>query len=799
MSTSERGDPIPFALSAAADPVRAERARSVEPPRSVRRALPARRLAAIVFAGGLLLALASALSASAGDTLMVAFGIAALVTTVVSVRRHRPSKRWPWLAIAGALFLFLVDGVARVSLHTLGNLTASRSLVPDYVALPGYVLLGAGLFGFSAARGQGRQRHIGILLDGSIAALAIFSIAWVYVIGPELFHLSSPLDVRLVLTCYPAMSIFLVVVTLRIVFNSDQARVPAYWFLVIAMSALFLGDLVYALADNDLARIPPVALNLPYGIAYLAAGATAAHASMRYLTEPAPVARKTEPRSRIILVAAALLIPATLVLRPDERLRDRFTLTAVVLVLSIAATLRLAQAIRIAERSEATMAHQARHDILTGLPNRRMMHEYLASALEQSVVDDTHVALLFLDIDRFKLVNDTLGHSHGDELLVAVAERLQRHVRASDLVTRIGGDEFMIVLGGVVSVSHAVDMADRLRAVMRDPFVINGIEFDVTVSVGLAFASNDDPDSSVEVLVREADTAMHEAKESGRDSVALFDESMRTRLSERMELEHDLRHAVALGQFHLVYQPIVRVPHGPVEGVEALLRWKHPVHGVIPPVKFIPLAEESGLIVSIGDWVLDEAVRQLAEWRILGLPAPRYVSVNLSAAQLRDEGLVERVLRVLNRYEVDGSSLCLELTESMVMEDPDEAVRKLEQLRTLDINIAIDDFGTEYSSLAYLRRFPVTALKIDRTFVSNLDQRSSSDATLVEAIVAMAHALDIEAIAEGVETSSQADMLLRLGCDSVQGYYFSRPVAPGMIAELTESFGAETGPLTSST
>ena len=317
--------------------------------------------------------------------------------------------------------------------------------------------------------------------------------------------------------------------------------------------------------------------------------------------------------------------------------------------------------------------------------NRLLMEQHLDRLLEQPP-PDTQVALLFLDIDRFKLVNDTLGHSRGDELLIQVAERLRANVKSTDMVTRIGGDEFMIVLGNVVSISQALDLANRLRLSLRDPFVVREMDFYVTASIGLAFASGDDAHATSEALVRDADTAMYQAKDAGRDSVAVFDESMRKRMTERMELESDLRSAVALGQLYLVYQPIVRLPAGPVVGVEALARWLHPTYGVITPAKFIPLAEESGLIAEIGGWVLKQATSQLALWvrrfpELEGL----YVSVNLSGAQLHDELIVERVHEVLTLNGMTGSSLALELTESVLMEDPDTAAGTLAELRKLGV------------------------------------------------------------------------------------------------------------------
>ncbi len=734
----------------------------------------------LVLGLGLISLAMSGLLGSFEPTAVFVAGIATLVALVVSIRLNRPALTWPWWAIAASMALFLVGGALRVDLHTLGNITRTRSLVPDLLSLPGYALGAAGLLGFARARHHGRQRHLGVILDAVIAALAILAVAWVYVIDPVLFHYHTPLTIRLVLTCYPAMSIFLVVVTVRIAFSPEQDRVPAYWFLLAAMTCMFVGDTLYMFADTDLINVPGRLLDLPYALAFIATGTLALHPSMRAFTEPAGNRPQASSPGRVVLVAIALLVPAFITLQhPSGSLQDRVALFTIIILLTLTAVVRIIQALHIAERSEANLAYQAMHDSLTGLPNRRMMQQHLTNVLERASVDDTHVALLFLDLDRFKLVNDTLGHTHGDELLVAVAQRLNEHVRPSDLVTRIGGDEFMIVLGQVVSVSQALDLANRLRHSLRAPFIVNEMEFYVSASIGLAFASGDDPGANAEVLVRDADTAMYQAKDAGRDAVAVFDETMRTKVSERVELEHDLRRAVELRQLHLVYQPIVRIPHGPIEGVEALVRWAHPTLGIIPPVKFIPLAEESGLIMGIGEWVLEEALRQLAAWRhqTTGFE-DLYVAVNLSGAQLHDEHLVERVGQALAHHGIEGNALCLELTESVVMDKPLEAAAVLTALRSLDVRLAIDDFGTEYSSLAYLKRFPVTSLKIDRSFVDTLEDEDSSDATLIAAVVAMAHALGITTIAEGVETTSQAHRLMDLGCDALQGFLYSRPVRP---------------------
>jgi diguanylate cyclase (GGDEF)-like protein len=608
---------------------------------------------------------------------------------------------------------------------------------------------------------------------------------------PVLLH-KAPLPVTLVLIAYPALSIFLVVVTLRIAFKPEQEHAPAFWCVLAAMTIMFVGDVAYLFADLLLIDVPERLLNLPYGLAYLGAGAAALHPSMRELTEPGRQVRMTASRGRIALVAIALVVPALLVLQDrDFNTADRVVLCFLILAMTTATVLRIVQALHVAEVSEARLAFQANHDSLTGLPNRRLMEHHLARTLTKAQVDDTHVALLYLDLDRFKLVNDTVGHSHGDGLLVEVAERLRANVRPTDLVTRIGGDEFMIVLADVVSVSHAHELANRLRACLQDPFVAQGMTFYVSASIGLAFASGDDPHATVEVLVRDADTAMYEAKDGGRDAVAVFDESMRTRITERVELEHDLHDALALGQLHLLYQPIVRLPWGKTVGMEALVRWTHPTHGVISPAKFIPMAEENGLISDIGNWVLEEAVSQFAAWsRHAPEMAGLYVSVNLSGAQLHDGQIVSRVRDVLAINGLDGASLCLELTESVVMEDPAAAAALLTDLRELGVQIAIDDFGSEYSSLAYLKRFPATMLKIDQSFISSLTHRDSADATLIATMVAMARALGITTIAEGVETAEQRGRLIELGCEAAQGYLYSRPVGPHRLPEVVTSLGA---------
>jgi len=436
------------------------------------------------------------------------------------------------------------------------------------------------------------------------------------------------------------------------------------------------------------------------------------------------------------------------------------------------------------EAANRQLRHLATHDALTGLPNRVLLDDRLTQAMAHSNRDHGSFAVLVCDLDRFKLINDSLGHRAGDQLLQEVARRLTGLVRSVDTVARYGGDEFVLLVSPIAEREDAVRVAARTIEALQAPVQIAGIDVHTSPSVGIAFYPADG--ASVESLLAHADAAMYCAKQRGRGNVQCFAAGMNAGAEDRVQLESDLHNAIPLNQFQLYYQPKVDTVSGDVRSAEALLRWLHPVRGLINPCEFIPLAEECGLIGAIGEWVIREACRQARAWQQAGVAALR-VSVNLSASQFRQDRLVDTIRRALADADLQPRFLEVELTESAVMSDPEESIAILEQLSTMGVLVSVDDFGTGYSSMSYLRRFPIDKLKIDRVFISEIMDRPE-DASIVRAIVSLAHSLRLKVVAEGVETPAQLAFLKAVGCDEYQGYHFSQPLPAtefeGLIRQL---------------
>jgi diguanylate cyclase (GGDEF)-like protein len=431
--------------------------------------------------------------------------------------------------------------------------------------------------------------------------------------------------------------------------------------------------------------------------------------------------------------------------------------------------LRLQQEILRVKDSEASFTHLAQHDALTNLPNRLLIRDRMEQAIGRARRDDEQVALLFLDLDNFKTINDSLGHAAGDELLQEVARRLKDTVRDIDTVSRQGGDEFLMVLADVPDLAAVSSVAALVQQKLAQPFVLKGMQIVTSISIGISLFPGDGDD--FDTLLKHADMAMYQAKSAGRNGFCFFDEQMNADTHERLALELDLRQALSRNEFVLHYQPIVDLHGGRLLAAEALLRWQHPQRGTLGPDRFIRVAEESGLIVDIGEWVLGEACRQAMLWQAAGLP--RFaVAVNLSAVQFRRGNLEAMVRAALNRFGLAPACLELELTESILLQDS----AQLRRLKELGVKLSIDDFGTGYSSLSYLQRFQVDKLKIDQSFVRGLIGNAQNQA-IVTAIVQMARSLGLHTTAEGIEDEATRALLAELGCDQGQGFLFARPLA----------------------
>jgi diguanylate cyclase (GGDEF)-like protein len=444
------------------------------------------------------------------------------------------------------------------------------------------------------------------------------------------------------------------------------------------------------------------------------------------------------------------------------------------------------------EAATRQLRHLATHDALTGLPNRVLLDDRMTQAMARADRDGRPFALMVCDLDRFKLVNDSLGHGAGDELLQEVSRRLSGLIRTTDTVARIGGDEFVMLVTSIHHTDDARGLAMRAVEVLQAPVRIAQIDVHTSPSIGIAFYPHDG--KSIEALIAHADAAMYCAKQRGRGSVQCFEGAMGAGLDNRVQLESDLHQAVALKQFELHYQPKVHTDSGAVRSAEALIRWVHPERGVIPPDAFIPLAEECGLIGAIGEWVVKEACRQARVWRDAGL-GPLRVSVNLSPSQFRGSGLVHSIRRALDDAGLEAQYLEVELTESAVMSDPEESIAILEQLSAMGVLVSVDDFGTGYSSMSYLRRLPIDKLKIDRVFINEIVSRPE-DASIVRAIVSLAHSLRLKVVAEGVETPAQLDFLKAVGCDEYQGYHFSRALPSREFERVVREKAAQAGTFT---
>jgi diguanylate cyclase (GGDEF)-like protein len=664
-------------------------------------------------------------------------------------------------------------------------------------------------------------------LDMSIVLVAATLVLWTYWLGPlaAIVH-EERLIVWLLSLAYPVGSLILLGALLMLLYRQPKGEQPGPLVLVaLSLGMGILGDMVYGYQAMAGVYESATWLDLTWllgSLFYFIAGVWqgTSSASAAAVTANQGAERPVQYRLNSCLtylpytwaigaylmleeshgrghhldswltggvggVIALVLVRQLLTLRENDLLFAQVRQQAVALATT---NQELQVEIEERKRAEQRLAHDALHDALTGLPNRVLFLDRLRHAIELTRRRQSyHFAVLFLDLDHFKVVNDSLGHAVGDQLLIGIGHRLRLCLRAGDTVARLGGDEFVILLEDTEQEDDAVQTADRILATLRQPFNLSGHELLVKASIGIITDAGNY--EQPEDVLRDADIAMYEAKTQGRSRSEVFNVELRERAQLRLELENDLRHALNREELELYYQPILSLRSDHITGFEALLRWRHPVRGLIAPNDFIPIAEETGLIVPIGRWVLHEACRQLRTWHDqFPQSPPLTMSVNISGVQFSEPTFLVEVENILAEVGLDPTTLRLELTERVWLNSTAETVVLFRQLSRMGIQLHIDDFGTGYSSLAYLQNFPIRMLKIDRTFLNKMDEDSNSK-DIVRAVIAMAHDLGMEAVAEGVETVEQLDSLKRFGCNYGQGYLLSRPIDHTAVEEMLTAAG----------
>jgi diguanylate cyclase len=692
------------------------------------------------------------------------------VAALVSWKYLRP-PRVVWQVATAMASAFLVANIA----GSVGGdpPSGASAIVENAALLVGQGLLFAFLVAFTRRR---RGRNVAsTIADAGIMALAGWLVVWVAFLEPTIAAAQGSVVATIAQGLYQPLSIGSIFL-LAMLLYADTFRSPAVWMLSGVISFTVAGDVTYALEAAGHTGSHHIVGDTLYLLAYLCAGALLMHPSLHSLLEPTPVGEPRNKTPRILLSSSSMLIPiAVLAFGNPRNTLDQWVRFVSAVVIVVAVIARVVVTLRATTASQTQLLAMAQHDPLTGLPNRVLLGEQITGSLHDSWRTNTRPTVLFIDLDRFKNINDSLGHAVGDEVLRLVGRRLRLALPERVIVGRISGDEFMALDPGVQSTGEAMAFADLVLSVFREPFHVGAGDLYVTASVGLAIANNS---ATADELHRNSDTAMYRAKEAGRNCVAVYDDTMHERVSHRLQIESALHRALDRRELILNYQPIVDLTTMDVVGFEALMRWHLSDGRLISPAEFIPIAEDTGLIISIGSWALLEALTQLDGWIRSGVCAPdASMSVNVSPRQLRDPHLISAVSEALLRSSISPSQLWLEVTESVMIDEPEQALAVLRRLRALGVRVAIDDFGTGYSSLNHLRRFPLQRIKIDRAFIAGIADDDSSR-SLVRTIIAMADSLGLEVVAEGVESRRQLELLQAMDCAKAQGYLLSIPV-PG--------------------
>jgi diguanylate cyclase (GGDEF)-like protein len=731
------------------------------------------------FGGAALLACAAyaaELSAAATVAAFAVVGFGCVAALVVGPRLHHVPASWAWRTIAMAGALLLIGALIRPSLV---DTTGWVRLTGEIFTLPGYLCLLTGVGLLLRARG-GLERHA--VIDGMLVCLGAGLASTLLLTVPAASIPGRGWIISVLAGLYPLFDVAMLLLLINMAFTTAVWR-PSYTALMLSGVCLVSGDTAYAIIGLTGRIYSSPLLDLPYLLAYTMLGVSALHPSVTELSQATRRPMQAWSWPRLALIGTALSVPFLLLALVGGRSSaDRVTIAVMGAGMAVLLVARAISAVRAQVAAQLRAEYQSRHDPLTGLPNRRMISseiERLAGALAPD--GPQQVWVFFLDLDGFKFVNDSWGHDAGDQLVIEVAGRLRDAAPEGLMVARVGGDEFLLAcVGDSTDADHLVA---EIRSCFDAPVRVRDTEVVISASIGIAHSPADgDPAVIAEALMRDADTAMYRSKAEGPGRSTVFDTSMHDQVRERIEIEVALRTAMARGELHVAYQPIVDLDAGTPLGAEVLVRWDHPERGSIPPTMFIPIAEEAGMIAAIGAYVRQEALRQLAAWRADGtVTADFWMSINVSPRQLRDPDLPSIVADELMNLSLPPSVVVLEITESVMVDSSTLTDQILFELRQLGVRLVVDDFGTGFSALGYLRRFPVTGVKIDRSFVSGLGT-DTGDEEIVRAVVAMSLALGLTIVAEGVETTLQRDALSAVGVSLGQGWLWGKAITADQFA-----------------
>ena len=716
----------------------------------------------------------SGLTAVSSDVIYMIAAIQVFVCAIFGVAVNKPDRR-VWSAL---LLLIAILIVAQI-FDNRDSTVVLTQVISEALFLCVQLILVFGLF-ITVQRRFGRD-PMNVVFDSLIIGLGSWFLIWVAFLDPAREISRDVVSVTAIRGATLASSAIVIFLLATLLFG-DTERTPAVWFAGSAIACSLIGDLFYATNQSGRYEISDQFANAPYITSLFLVSATVLHPSVATIASHSARRLKQPLLGRLVLTTTSLVLPVVvLALTNPSSDADRTVRAISIFVLAAAVTLRVVLAVRANAVLQAQLIDSAQTDSLTNLPNRGLMIEHVAASLENARFNGLSPTVLFIDVDRFKNINDSLGHSAGDDVLVSVAQRLRVALPDRCIVGRISGDEFVVLDAKSKNQSDAVLLADMVLESFHEPLALRQGDVFVSASIGVAVFDRE-ISTTADDLLRNADTAMYRAKDAGRNCVAIFDKSMLERVNQRLAVETALYRALERRELRLVHQPIIDIDLGDVIGFEALMRWDMEDGTNVSPAEFIPIAEETGIIVPIGAWALLEALTHLRGWINQGIcRRDATMSVNVSPRQLHDPNFVAVVNEALMRSRMPADQLWLEVTEGVMITQPEQALDTLRRLSDLGVRVAIDDFGTGYSSLSFLQRFPIHRLKIDRTFINELANDANAR-SLVRTIIAMANSLGLDVVAEGVETVEQLHALGDLRCSKAQGYLISRPVTPETMA-----------------